>query len=199
MTTAPARPPFQPTLKAPSTAQSTQLSAVAGHTPAASRSSSQVRQKKHARHEPRNDDFLSEKATGSLIRRVLVADNGVESRATPQPLEALLPPLTSSNEVDTQLYAIIAIVIKDFVSVWYTKITPDRSFVDEVIQIIAHCSRAMEQRLRQTDVVGLCLNELPAVLERHIAGKRKQTRLYRTLTLGGSVQGCKEFPSISLL
>ena len=179
MTSAPPRPPFQPTLKAPSTAQSTQLLAVAGHTPAASRSSSQVRQKKsHVRQEPPSDDFLSERATVSLIRRVLVAEsNGPESRATPQPLEVLLPPLTSSNEVDTQLYAIIAIVIKDFVNTWYTKITPDHSFIDEVIQIIAHCSRALEQRLRQTDIIELFLNEVSALVDRHVVGKHESRRL----------------------
>ncbi len=108
----------------------------------------------------------------SLIRRVLVAESNVtDARATPQPLDAVLPPLTSSNEVDIQLYAIIAIVIKDFVNTWYSKITPDHAFIDEVIQIIAHCSLALEQRLRQTDIIELFLNEVPALIERHVAGK----------------------------
>ena len=171
MTTA-SRPPFQPTAKAPSTAQSSQLLAVAGQTPATSRSSSQVRQKKPSR-EVASDDYLCERATGSLIRKVLV---DADPRGTPQPLEAVLPPLTSSNEVDIQLYAIIAIVIKDFVNTWYTRITQDRTFVDEVIHIIAHCSRALEQRLRQTNVVELFLNDVPTLLERHVVGKRKSSR-----------------------
>jgi hypothetical protein len=119
---------------------------------------------------------VSEKATLSLIRRILVGDGsyGTESRATPQPIEAVLPPLTSSNDVDVQLYAIIAIVIKDFVRTWYSKITPDHIFVEEVIQIIAHCSRAIEQRLRQIDVVELALDEIPALVQRHIEGKKRR-------------------------
>ena len=140
MTSAPTlRPPLQPTSKAASIAQSSHLQAVAGQTPVVSRTSSQVRQTQPVRHELSNNDFLSEKATTSLIRRVLVTD-GTDTRGTPQPIEAVLPPLTSSNEVDIQLYAIIAIVIKEFVNTWYSKITPDHVFVEEVIQIIAHCS-----------------------------------------------------------
>ena len=164
------RPPLQPTLKAASTAQSSQLLAVAGQTPAASRSSSQVRHGRPARKEVINDDFLSEKTTLTLIRRVLVAD-GTDSRATPQPIEAVLPPLTSSNDVDVQLCAIIAIVIKDFVNTWYTKITPDHAFIDEVIQIIAHCTRAIEQRFRRIDVIELLLDEVPALVQAHIEGE----------------------------
>lgn len=95
---------------------------------------------------------------------------GAETRATPRPIEGILPPLTSSNEVDVQLYAIVAIIFKDFVNSWYSKITPDRTFIDEVIQIIAHCSRALEQRFRQIDVTELLLDELPVLVERHIHG-----------------------------
>lgn len=165
------RAPLQPTLKAASTAQSSQLLAVAGKTPVQSRASSVVRPVRQGRQETGNNDFISEKATLNLIRRVLGAD-GTESRSTPKPIEDVLPPLTSSNEVDVQLYAIIAIVIKDFVNVWYSKITPDHTFVDEVIQLIAHCSRAIEQRFRRIDVVELFLDEIPALAEQHVAGEK---------------------------
>ena len=115
-------------------------------------------------------DFASENATLSLIRRVLSPQNGTASdqRATPGPIEVLLPPLTSFNEVDVQLYAIIAIVLKDFVYAWYSKITPDHAFVEEVIQIVAHTTRALEQRLRRIDLEGLVLDEIPAVVVAHV-------------------------------
>ena len=67
-----------------------------------------------------------------------------------------------------QLYAIIAIVLKDFVYAWYAKITPDHAFVEEVIQIIAHTTRALEQRLRRVDLGGLVLDEIPAVVAAHV-------------------------------
>ncbi|RMZ92237.1 hypothetical protein DV736_g520, partial [Chaetothyriales sp. CBS 134916] len=165
----------------------------AGAASASLRTLSQARQLRHGARDAASDDFLSDKATVALIRRVLVNDDGGQrererERANPQPLEAVLPPLTSSNDVDIQLYAIIAVVIKDFVNSWYGSITADRGFVDEIIHIIAHCSRALEQRLRQTDVIALVLDEVPALLERHIAAYRTATRPQAALAHGPNAQ-----------
>lgn len=88
-----------------------------------------------------------------------------------KPLEELLPPLTSSNEVDIQLYGIIAVILSSFVQSWYNRITPDQDFVAEVVQIIAHCTRGLEQRLRLVDFETLLLDELPALLISHIEGE----------------------------
>jgi len=79
--------------------------------------------------------------------------------------------LTSSNEVDLQLYAFIAIIIREFVHTWYTKITPDQVFVEEVVKIIAHCTRALEQRLRKVDLESLLFDELPDLLDAHVKSK----------------------------
>ncbi|GAB7345051.1 hypothetical protein MBLNU457_3464t1 [Dothideomycetes sp. NU457] len=116
-----------------------------------------------------------DEATAAFVRRTLCAHNlrtgagdTAKGHTTSQPLEDLLPPLTSSNEVDLQLYAIISVIIKDFVQTWYTKITPDHEFVDEVIQIIAHCTRGLEQRLRRVDMESLLLDEIPGLLHAHV-------------------------------
>lgn len=115
-------------------------------------------------------DPLSKDVTDSLIRRTLCSHLGNKGRSTPVPIHELLPPLTSSNEVDTQLQAFIAIIIREFVQTWYNKITPDSVFVDEVFKIIAHCTRALEQRLREVDLESLLFDELPELLEVHIRG-----------------------------
>lgn len=119
---------------------------------------------------PAGSDTTSKQATLSLIRRILAPEtgHGNERRATPRPAEDVLPPLTSSNDVDIELYAIVAIVIKEFVSAWYSKITPDHVFVEEVIHIIAHCTRALEGRLRQNDIAEIGLHEIPALVQRHV-------------------------------
>ena len=121
-------------------------------------------------------DTTSEAATVTFIRRTLCAHQiharEAKGRETPKPLAELLPPLTSSNEVDLQLYAIIAIIIKEFVQSWYSKITPDHVFVDEVIRIIAHCTRALEQRLRKIDLEAVLLDEIPELVNAHVEGNR---------------------------
>lgn len=122
---------------------------------------------------PISSDFLSDKATVALIRRVLCAQHHTDrERSTPAPIEDLLPPLTSRNDVDLQLYALIAIIIKEFVQNWYARITPDETFVAEIVQIIAHCTRALEQRLRKVDLESLLLDELPELLDAHIRAYR---------------------------
>lgn len=116
-------------------------------------------------------DPLSERATTLLIRRTLCPQQGGGDKGrSPARIEDLLPPLTSRNDVDLQLYAIIAIVLRDFVQTWYGKITPDDDFVAEIVQVIAHCTRALEQRLRKVDLESLLLDELPELLSRHIDG-----------------------------
>lgn len=81
-----------------------------------------------------------------------------------------LPPLTSSNEVDFELYAILAVMMREFVSGWYGKITEDAGFVNEVVTTVAHCSRAMEERARRVDWWDVLGEELPGLVEAHLKG-----------------------------
>ncbi|KAL3425987.1 PXA domain-containing protein [Phlyctema vagabunda] len=177
MTAAQSRAPtyLQPRLKSSATSntstQSASASAASASTkPASSRPDAPVSRQSSR---PLPADPLSERATTFLIRRTLCSHLGDKGRSTPAPVEDLLPPLTSSNDVDLQLYALIAIIIKEFVYTWYGKITPDQVFVEEVVKIIAHCTRALEQRLRKVDLESLLLDELPDLLDVHV-------RAYRT-------------------
>lgn len=93
-----------------------------------------------------------------------------KGKTPPVSIEDVLPPLTSRNDVDLQLYALIAIILREYVQNWYNKITPDDSFVAEIVQLIAHVTRALEQRLRNVDLESLLLDELPDLLDRHVTG-----------------------------
>lgn len=116
-------------------------------------------------------DYLSDRATAAFIRRTLCPQQtGDKARGASAPIEELLPPLTSSNDVDLQLYALLAVILREFVQAWYGKITPDESFVAEIVQIVAHCTRALEQRLRKVDLESLLFDEIPDLLDRHITG-----------------------------
>lgn len=120
----------------------------------------------------------SDEATINYVKRVLCSnpprlESPIESPRSDndsKTLDELLPPLTSSNAVDLQLYAIIAVILNQFVQSWYNRITPDQDFVSEAVQIIAHCTRGLEQRLRLIDLEQLLLDELPAILADHAEG-----------------------------
>lgn len=115
-------------------------------------------------------DPLSDRATATLIRRILCPQQLEKGKSSSASIEGLLPPLTSRNDVDLQLYALIAIILREYVQSWYNKITPDETFVAEVVQIIAHCTRALEQRIRKVDLESLLLDEIPDLLDKHITG-----------------------------
>lgn len=115
----------------------------------------------------------------SFIKRVLCVQPAQSNSPTTttateldsKPIEELLPPLTSSNEVDVQLYAIIAVILSQFVQNWYNRITPDQQFIAEIVQIIAHCTRGLEQRVRHVDLETLLLDELPTLVTAHVDGR----------------------------
>ncbi|KAI6246056.1 hypothetical protein HI914_05466 [Erysiphe necator] len=113
-------------------------------------------------------ESLSDRATLSFVRRILCSQLGDKGRSTCTSIDEILPPLTSSNEVDLQLYAFIAIIIREFIQTWYQKITSDQIFVEELVNIFAHCTRALEQRLRKVDLESLLFDEIPELLEIHI-------------------------------
>ncbi|POR37218.1 Putative mRNA processing protein (Mss51) [Tolypocladium paradoxum] len=118
-------------------------------------------------------DPLSDRVTQALIRRTLCPQqSGDKQRDAQPPIEDLLPPLTSRNDVDLQLYAFLAIILKEFVQSWYGKFTTDEAFVAEILHIVAHCTRALEQRVRKLDLEALVLNEIPEVLDKHIEAYR---------------------------
>ncbi|MCJ1389525.1 hypothetical protein MMC18_002382 [Xylographa bjoerkii] len=166
-------PHLLPRPKAPPTSSSTtSLHALATSiTPHLSRSSSQSRQASPSTIIPTSQSEVSDKTTAALIQRVLCSQSyasGTDART----IDELLPPLTSSNDVDLQLYAIIAVVVKEFVYSWYGRITPDQGFVEEVVRIFAHCTRALEQRIRTVDMERLVLDEIPQLVEGHIKAFR---------------------------
>lgn len=123
-------------------------------------------------------DPLSDWATLNLIRRTLcpqqLGDKGRDAQPAIQDL--LLPPLTSRNDVDLQLYAFLAIIMREFVQSWYSKITADETFVPEILRIIAHCTTALEQRFRKLDLESLLLDEIPDLLDRHATARRVASR-----------------------
>ncbi|MCJ1432207.1 hypothetical protein MMC27_001563 [Xylographa pallens] len=166
-------PHLLPRPKAPPTSSSTTSShaLATSTTPHLSRSSSPSRQNPPLTIVPNSQSDVSDKTTATLVRRVLCPQSFASSPDACA-IDVLLPPLTSSNDVDLQLYAIIAIVVKEFVYSWYGRITPDLGFVEEVVRIFAHCTRALEQRLRTIDMERLVLDEIPQLVEGHIQAFR---------------------------
>lgn len=114
----------------------------------------------------------SDKGILLFVQRVLCPGAGQDGtvNAKEATISDLLPPLTSSNELDVQLYAYIAIIVRECVQAWYAKFTPDQTFIDEIVHIIAHCTRGLEERARKANLEVLLLDDIPALLDAHVPG-----------------------------
>lgn len=84
-----------------------------------------------------------------------------------------LPALTSSSEVDLQLYSLIGLLFKLFVHSWYQRLTDDHEFLDEIVDITAHITRNLETRLKRVDLIQLLLDDVPLILNDHLEAYRK--------------------------
>jgi len=110
---------------------------------------------------------------------------------------------------------LIAVIFRDFVHKWYAQITSDVGFVEEVVTVIAHVTRALEERLRkvsppqtnkpykpdgllmrQIDLEAVLLDEIPAIIWNHIRGTTKsmcRIDVFR-LSIGESKDGWRVYP-----
>ena len=106
-----------------------------------------------------------DKATTVLIRRTLCPSCSPNAS-----LLSCLPVLTGNAAVDYELYALLAIIIREYVAGWYGKITPDHAFVDEVVAVVAVVIQNLMVRAQQVDWETLVLDDLPGVVQAHIFG-----------------------------
>lgn len=87
--------------------------------------------------------------------------------------EETLPPLTTSNEVDAKLYALFALLLKNFVFGWYTEslqLGGRDEFTREIVYLFAHVCRGIQERAiaGQDDLVGMVVVDLPLLVRRHL-------------------------------
>ena len=81
-----------------------------------------------------------------------------------------LPALTSSTNVDMELYAFIGLLLQQFVFSWYSRISFDQNgeFSNELIGVVAHMTRNIQQRIRAVDWGILLFDKLPIIFMRHM-------------------------------
>ncbi|KAF4587809.1 PXA domain-containing protein [Ophiocordyceps camponoti-floridani] len=110
----------------------------------------------------------STRATQALIRRTLCPNTPPKT-----PITELLPPLTSRNDVDEELYALLAMLLREYVQRWYGAITSDETLVTEIVSVFAHCSRGVEGRARGVDWGAVLGDEVAFLLGGHVDAYRK--------------------------
>ncbi|KAK9479347.1 PXA domain-containing protein [Lipomyces japonicus] len=119
-----------------------------------------------------NNDVNYKKIEKSVITETLIRNTLVPSAALRKPLEEALPALTSFADIDIELYALLSLILRQFVQAWYSAVTGDevvdKTFVYEVVHVIAHVTTSLEGRLRKVDPELLLLDDIPFVLDAHL-------------------------------
>lgn len=111
-----------------------------------------------------NDD--SSEYLRELTYRVLFGEDTIGK-------QDVLPPLTMSNELDVKLYALFALLLKNFVFGWYSEslqLGGRAEFTKELVYLFAHVCRALQERaiVAQDELVAVLIVDLPILVKKHL-------------------------------
>lgn len=135
----------------------------------------------HRSTDVRSAASTSSKAPVSLAKRLLF----------PQlPPGSELPPLLTvdDQQLNAELYDLLALALRGFVNPWWTKITKyDREFLPEITRIVAVFLRAIEARLAVADLPALVFRDVPNIISQHYADYRSASaKVGTSYATGGS-------------
>lgn len=114
-----------------------------------------------------------------LVRQVLLPD----SEASKPVLELLPSPTTCSDAVNTQWYALTALICRHMVQSWYSRISDDPGFVQEMVEVLAKISLDVDQRLKTIDYETALLDGLPYLIDSHFEAVDRAKALQGTAFL----------------
>ncbi|KAG5358606.1 hypothetical protein CJU89_5229 [Yarrowia sp. B02] len=114
-----------------------------------------------------------------LVRQVLLPD----SEPSKPVLELLPVPTSCSDAVNTQWYALTALICRHMVQSWYSRISDDPGFVTEMVEVLAKISRDVDLRLQTIDYETALLDGLPYLIDSHFEAVDRAKALQGTAFL----------------
>ncbi|KAI9199452.1 PXA domain-containing protein [Polychytrium aggregatum] len=92
---------------------------------------------------------------------------------------------SSSPVVDGQIDKLLHLILRDFVQSWYSSISKDQEFLQQLLDSIAFAVKQAETRLASVDFVLLVCRDLPEVIRRHVHDYRQCKEKLGTAYGGG--------------
>ena len=103
---------------------------------------------------------------------------------------------SGTEQLDVQLYTLLALICRGFISPWYAKISRERTFFLEIVRVSRHVFRQLEARLvnlghddQQIDKLHFLCTSIPRILERHIQDYRMAKERCNSAYAAGSPKG----------
>lgn len=72
-----------------------------------------------------------------------------------------------SQRINAQIWNLVALVCREHVLSWYSKLTRDKSFFQEVVRIVKHVVEQIGNHVKELDLPALLLSDIPDLLEKH--------------------------------
>jgi PXA domain len=109
--------------------------------------------------------------------------------------------LTSSELIDAELSKIITLILRDYISSWFSHLSIDDDFYAEIVKTLGQIVAEIEHRLRKIDWVMLLSQEFPNTVLNHLREHRQCSVKFGTAYAGGKsfqelFDGCQ--PHIAL-
>lgn len=99
-----------------------------------------------------------------------------------------LPRLRCSEGVARELYALVGVLLRQFVRSWHTEIIDDSKFINELVEAIAEIANLLTERLQNVDIDNLILDDIPCLLDMHLSDYRQSVEKMRLGFSSGTVQ-----------
>ncbi|KAL7004618.1 hypothetical protein EMMF5_005802 [Cystobasidiomycetes sp. EMM_F5] len=132
--------------------------------------------------------LVSGKEAQSLHRRMFFPQSGHNG---PVPRILTTP---ATTDIDDQLYRLLALVCRAYVSPWFAKISRERTFYLEIVRIASHVFREVETRILddgKLDKTDLLCRALPSLLMRHVHDYRQAKDSMHSAYSAGCLQSRK--------
>lgn len=87
-----------------------------------------------------------------------------------------LPRLSESDKVNKEFYALLGLILRQFVASWYSRITEDSALIYEIVKTVSGVVGRLEDRVLALDLDNVILDDLPYLLDAHIQDFRLAKR-----------------------
>jgi hypothetical protein len=130
-----------------------------------------------------------------MANRITSVDALINSSLLIKDWRTGLPRLKCSEKVAREIYALIGLLLRQFVRSWHSEIIDDSKFVNELVQEISQVVNLIIDRLQRLNLDDLILDDIPYLIDMHLIDYRQSLQKLQKLGLSSeSIQST--YPSL---
>lgn len=108
-----------------------------------------------------------------MTARITSVDTLINSSLLIKDWHTDLPRLNCSDEVAREIYALIALLLRQFVQSWHSEIIDDSKFLNELVVEISKVVNILIERLKTINLDDFILDDIPYLIDMHLIDYRQ--------------------------